>query len=487
MLQTHVVKWHEYITINSYYLALTMISQTLVPLVLPLLVQQFVGETSKATYIGTLRLWGLMAALLSQALWGMLSDRATLGWGRRRPFIFGGAAGSIAFILAIGLTAGLSGMSGFWALFVGYLLLQVCNNAAHSAVQGFIPDLIPLEKQGLASGIKTLLEVPIPMILVAVLIAAPIGDQQLWIGLGILSVFVLLSLGLALLTREIPLPKKPVPFNWRPLLRLLLMTTAFTLIILSMGAGVTLLGDLLSGVAAVRVLILAMGSFGLFAMVLAVALGVWLSVRIGIGAAQLAHHRAFAWWVMNRLAFLVPAFSISGFALYFLQGRFGLVDEAAAEPVAQMMMFVGVFVLLAALPSGWLSDRFGCKCIIALSAVIAATGALLLLLASNLTLVYAAACLIGIAMGFFYSANWALGVGLVPQAEAGRFLGISNLAGAGAGAVGAYIGGPIADFFTANVPETPGLGYVVVFTIYALLFLLSLVPLARIVDQKHRP
>ena len=90
-------------------------------------------------------------------------------------------------------------------------------------------------------------------------------------------------------------------------------------------------------------------------------------------------------------------------------------------------------------------------------------------------------------MGFFYSANWALGVGLVPQAEAGRFLGISNLAGAGAGAVGAYIGGPIADFFTANVPETPGLGYVVVFTIYALLFLLSLVPLARIVDQKHRP
>jgi hypothetical protein len=40
--------------------------------------------------------------------------------------------------------------------------------------------------------------------------------------------------------------------------------------------------------------------------------------------------------------------------------------------------------------------------------------------------------------------------------EAGRFLGISNLAGAGAGAIGTYIGGPIADFFTVNVPQMPG-------------------------------
>ena len=47
-------------------------------------------------------------------------------------------------------------------------------------------------------------------------------------------------------------------------------------------------------------------------------------------------------------------------------------------------------------------------------------------------------------------------------------------------AVGAYIGGPIADFFTVNIPSVPGLGYVLLFTIYGILFLFSVIALARV-------
>jgi MFS family permease len=93
--------------------------------------------------------------------------------------------------------------------------------------------------------------------------------------------------------------------------------------------------------------------------------------------------------------------------------------------------------------------------------------------------------LIGIATGLFYTANWALGTDIVPKLEAGRYLGISNLAGAGAGAVGAYIGGPIADYFTVNMPAIEGLGYVVLFSIYGLLFLFSAVAVTRV--QEHNP
>jgi predicted MFS family arabinose efflux permease len=53
---------------------------------------------------------------------------------------------------------------------------------------------------------------------------------------------------------------------------------------------------------------------------------------------------------------------------------------------------------------------------------------------------------------------------------------VSNLAGAGAGAVGAYIGGPIAD----------NQGYVLLFAIYAALFLLSVVPLLGIREPRGR-
>jgi len=288
------------------------------------------------------------------------------------------------------------------------------------------------------------------------------------------------STALTLLVREEPLRETPPPLNWEPFLRLLAMTAAFTVVILGMGQVVSWLGAAFAGIQSPLGLSLLMGAAGLLAMAVASVLGVWVSVRLCVGAANQREHPAFTWWVVNRLAFLVPAFSLSGFALYFLQGRLKLTAEAATGPAAQMMMFVGVFVLLAALPSGWLSDRFGRKPMVALSGVLGGVGTLILLLAPNLALIYVGACIIGLGTGIFYTVNWALGTSLVPDKEAGRYLGISNLAGAGAGAIGTYIGGPIADFFTVHMPQTPGLGYIVIFAIYGLLFLLSTVALAGV-------
>ncbi len=94
------LRWYDYITINIFFLGLTALSQTN-GVVFPLLVQQFVGETQKGTYFGTIRLWTLMVALLTQALWGMLSDHTTLPWGRRRPYIFFGTIVVLLTIVAI--------------------------------------------------------------------------------------------------------------------------------------------------------------------------------------------------------------------------------------------------------------------------------------------------------------------------------------------------------------------------------------------------
>ena len=43
-----------------------------------------------------------------------------------------------------------------------------------------------------------------------------------------------------------------------------------------------------------------------------------------------------------------------------------------------------------------------------------------------------------------------------------------------------YVGGPIADYFTVRIPQRPGLGYLLIFAIYALLFLLSAIVLVRV-------
>ncbi len=95
----------------------------------------------------------------------------------------------------------------------------------------------------------------------------------------------------------------------------------------------------------------------------------------------------------------------------------------------------------------------------------------------NLTVIYIAGTILGLAAGLFMTTNWALGTRLVPPAEAGRYLGISNLAGAGAGMIGSGIGGPMADYLNSSLP---GLGYFALFGAYGVLFLLSAVSLKGI-------
>jgi MFS family permease len=472
------IRWYDYITVNTYWLGQSVYAQTLTPLVFPLLVQQFVGEAYKGTFLGSLRLWTLMAALLVQALAGMLSDHSTLRWGRRRPFILIGGVGNILLIAVIALISSLEGMTGYWLLFAVAILLQVSSNVAHGAVQGLIPDLVPEELRGRFSGIKAVLEIPLPLILVAFTIGKLIGAGQMWAGILVAMGILLVCLILTMFVREKPLQEAP-PWDWSAFLRLLLMTGVFTAIILAMGEGVKRLGPLVAGASSTTLLIVIMGTVGLLAIGLTVALGVWASVRLSIGRDS---HRnpSFSWWVTNRLAFLVGTTNLSGFAVYFLQARLGFSEEKAAGPASQLMMFVGVMILLTAIPSGWLADRFGAKRLTALSGIVAALGTLVVLLSPSLPIIYGGGILIGAATGIFFTANWALGTALVPQEEAGRYLGISNLAGAGAGAVGAYIGGPIADFFTVHVPDVPGLGYVIIFAIYGVLFLLSSVALMRV-------
>lgn len=476
-------RWYDYITINIYWMGLTTLSLTN-GLIFPLLVQGFVGEETKGTFFGTLRLWSLMVALLMQAFWGMLSDRSTSRWGRRRPFIFGGTLADLVFIVAIGLSAGLMGMTGYWFLFIVAVLLQISSNAAHGAQQGLIPDLAPEDKRGRFSGVKAVLEIPIPVILVAFAVGPLIAAGNMWGGIlaamGVLTLCMLLTM----LVPEQPLQETPKKFDWAPFLRLVFMTGLFTVIILGLGELVKVIGRLTEGIGPLSTLIIVVGGVGLVAMAIAIALGVWASVRISIGEAA-QRNPSFTWWVVNRLAFLVGTTNLSGFAVYFLQGRLGYAEERAAGPASQLMMVVGLFILISALPSGWLSDKFGHKRLVALSGVVASLGTLIIILTTSLTIIYIGGCIIGVATGLFFTANWALGTELVPKNEAGRYLGISNLAGAGAGAVGAYIGGPIADLFTVRVPEVPGLGYVLLFSIYGILFLLSAVALTQV--KKRTP
>ena len=68
--------WYDHLFINVNWFSLTMRTQVLSGLLVPLLVLKFVGEAQKGAYFGTIRLWSLLVALIMQAFFGLLSDRS---------------------------------------------------------------------------------------------------------------------------------------------------------------------------------------------------------------------------------------------------------------------------------------------------------------------------------------------------------------------------------------------------------------------------
>jgi len=456
----------QYITYNIYWLGLNMATGSLTPIILPYLVAQFVGDAVKGTALGTLRSAGLIIAIIVQPTAGLLSDRSTLPWGRRRPFIFVGTVLDLIFLALIGLAP------SYWWLFAAVLLLQFSSNIAHGALQGIIPDLVPEDQRGRASGVKAMMEL-LPVILTAFTIAPLVGAGQVWAAILVIMGFLLATMLITVLAvREEPLREKITEPLSPALVRIVLLTLIFTAVTTVFGGFVGFTGKLLAGKGVLQLVSVALA--GLIAMAGAIILGVWWGARVGIGEGA-REHPSFTWWVVNRLLYLAAIGSIQGFAQYFLQDVLGVPNAPAAT--GNLMMVVGIFTLVTALPGGWLADKFGHKPLAAVAGIVAAIGTFLLFFAHSIALVTVCGIIIGLSVGIFLTTNWALGTDLVPPGEAGRYLGVSNLAGAGAGIVGAGIGGPMADFFNSY---QKGLGYLVIFAIYGALFVLSSITLLKV-------
>jgi MFS family permease len=453
--------WYDYLFINSNWFALTLRSQMLAGLAVPLLVEQFVGEAHKGAYFGSIRLWGLMAALLFQAFFGVLSDHSRSRWGRRRPFIFVGAILEVFIIMSIAWIAGLEGMTGYTLLFGAYLLSMLSSNMSQAATQGLIPDLVPQEKRGIASGIKVLLEIPLPLILFGLILAPMVKRGSLGIALAVTCAFLLLCMGLTMFTHERRLQEAP-SLDWKPFTSLALMAAVFTLIILGLGQIVKWATPMLKTALQGASIPIALGILGVAIMLIAVVAGVVASLRVHLRG-QAKEQSSFTWWVITRLAALVAINNIGTFLLYFVQEKFNLPGNEAAGLAGTLPMILGVCVILFGLVAGWLSDRYDRKLLTFVSGIIGAFGVAMTVITTSVTWLYIAAIFIGLAYALFNVSSWALGTDIIPKQRAGEYMGLQNLAGAGAGAIGAYIGGPIAD----------ASGYVLLMSIFGVMFLAS--------------
>lgn len=485
------LKWYDLLSLNGYQLGLSMASNVISPLLLPALVLAFMPPEKKNTYTALVYVTGLAVAMFIQPVMGMLSDRSTHKMGRRRPFILVGALLNILFLGVVGaslwfkdspLNAFFQSSLGITAslavLLLGIILLQFSSNISQAGQQGLIPDVVLEEQRGRASGIKSVMEM-LPAALV-LLISPLIDKQKFWVVILILmAVFLVTMLITVLFTKEEPISEKPPRPEGRPILRMFLLTVIFVgvtqlALLLVKGIGTWLPEETTS--LALRVTLV--GLAGLVGMAGSIFIGVYFGARVGIGK-EANNQKSFIWWVVTRLMFLAAIGSVRNFAMFFVKDVLKVPNPATVTTYLTAVIFV--FLLITSIVGGILSDKVGRKKLLAVAGLLAVFGTVLLVFSRTIPMVMVAGAFLGLGTGTFMATNWALGTDLVPQKDAGRYLGISNLAGAGAGIIGSSIGGPLADYFNAI---QPGLGYPVVFALYGGLFLLSVLLLPYIKQTK---
>ncbi|MCX6081535.1 MAG: MFS transporter [Chloroflexi bacterium] len=421
--------FRELLVLNIYWVGLSFKWNVLHPLILPALLLNYVPDGQKNSYLGLLTFCGLLVAAIIQPLSGALSDGWVSRWGKRRPLLVIGTLIDVFFLALLGWGGGL-----LW-IFLGYVGLQVSSNLGQGPAQGLLPDRVAAHRVGAASGLKTFMDMT--ALIIASLAAGHLFDPRsrdahliilLLIGVVLASVTVTV-LGTPEEAAERNVSDKQVDHaGWWP---------------------------------------------------------EWWD-RFRVGAWQddfLAGFRANAsyWWlIIQRGVFLLGIYGLQAFAQYYLRDVLEVTNPV--KTTGDLLAALTVALVLLSLAGGWLADKFGAKRILYAASFLSSFGFVLLWLARSPSVLVLYGFVLGAGIGLFLTSSWALANQLAPAGESGKYLGLTNLATAGAGAL-ARLEGPLIDGLNAAHPGL-WLGYLGMFAFGALCTLLSAFLLNR-VTIKH--
>jgi MFS family permease len=374
------------------------------------------------TALGFLGFIGLLVAMAVQPIVGVFSDRAKTKLGRRLPFIIGGAVliAASLFLLAAAPT--------LWILLMGVIFIQFSSNVLQGPWQALIPDLVPESQRGTASSLKAVMDI-IAVIVGGAVAGMLLGRVEQW-GQG--AVYA------------------------------------------AAGAPVVL--------------------FAIFI----VFTGIWAREKAGVTDEAIASRSVgealknafyvnfrerpvFGWWFANRILFWGAFIAINTFLINYLIDVIHMSEGQAQSFYGTLKIILGGALVVLALLSGWLSDKFGRKPIMLAAGLVAFAGAFALLFVRTETLITVAGAIIGMGVGTFLSASWALATDVVPGGEAARYLGIANIATCIGSGGARLLGGVLIDPINKALGSSSS-GYLFLFSLAAVFFLASalvIIPLPR--------
>jgi MFS family permease len=370
--------------LGLFWFAMAFHWGALITVVIPAEVLRFVPEAQKGTYLGVLFASGAVMAMIVSPIAGALSDRSTLPLGRRRPFVIAGVLANCAGLLLM-RSAG-----GYGAYVAGFVLVQTASNFAGGAFNGLIPDKVPANQRGLASGIMGFMM--LAGTISAGLLAGSLAGRGRVPAVYLIDilVFVVCTTLVAVLIREEPLR------------------------------------------AAARV---APGAF---------LRSFWIDPR---------RYPNFGWMFLTRGLVMLGFYTLVSFLQFFIKDLFRLSVVQAARTTGLLSAVTIASGTLTALGAGWLSDRIGRRGIVSASGIFLALTGVGLLAGPSLRMLVWIAVLFGIGYGAFTSVDWALAIDVLPsRASAAKDLGIWAIANSLPQVLAPVAAGPILDAFNQRAP-----------------------------------
>src|SRR2546423_3730038 len=148
--------WTQILSISIFAFALNFHWAALGIIILPSQVLKIVGDLNKGTALAFVLVPGAFVSLFANPLFGMLSDRThgrLAAWGRRRPYILIGTLVNIAALVWMAAARDIP------TLAIAYVLVQFSSNAAQAPFHALLPDIVPEEQRGVASGVMGFLQI----------------------------------------------------------------------------------------------------------------------------------------------------------------------------------------------------------------------------------------------------------------------------------------------------------------------------------------
>ena len=332
---------------------------------LPRMSENIAGAGGKEAALAVVTGVGVIGSVIGNPLAGALSDRTTSRFGRRRPWMLGGSLlGFVGLLL-------LPNMTSIATLTIAWLCVQFAVNAAYAGLTATIPDQVPVDQRGIASGLVGLAQAFGPVLgvgLVSFVVMSLTGGSYLTAVL-----FVLCVLPFLFILKDPPLPKsEQPPFELGKFVR----------------------------------------SF-------------WVSPR---------QHPDFGWaWLARFLVSLSIAMATL-YLLFFLTDHLMFDSETAGQRQTVLLALYAGGTMITSVIGGYVSDRMGKRKIFVIiaSVIIAVAGFVLAFVPEGqggwgMTML--AALILGIGYGWYLAVDQALITQVLPTAgDRAKDLGVINIA-----------------------------------------------------------